>query len=187
MLSIMPATLTLTNPWDELESIDNDSGSPDFLTLAPSHLIVDQSTRWAHNNIMPKAMPSSSGGRQSHRHNPLSEEYAPTEVLKQKAAKKRKSAQGEAGEKDFVDSKASQKILKIGQSLVDDEELERQGQKPSAAFGLDSRFQKDNEFDRGTRGFDEDEDEEEAWGDEDEEIAEEIVCIYGLVLWLSRD
>lgn len=124
---------------------------------------------------MPKALPPSSGGRQVHRHNPLSEEYAPTEALKQKAAKKRKSVQGEAGEKDFVDSKASQKILKIGQSLVDDEESEQRSKTPSTAFGLDSRFQQDNEFGPGTSGFDEDEDEEEAWGDEDEEIAEEIV------------
>lgn len=121
---------------------------------------------------MPKATMSSADSRQARRHNPLSEEYAPTEVLKQKPEKKRKGTRATNSEDNFVDSQASRQILKIGQDLIDEEELEQQKSKPNPAF----EFGQSAEPGRGGFGdLDDEEEEEEEWGDEEEEIVEEIV------------
>ncbi|KAB8360933.1 hypothetical protein FH972_024665 [Carpinus fangiana] len=119
---------------------------------------------------MPK-VPKSPGG-QNQRHNPLAEEYAPTHPLKQKAAKQRRSTQQDQDAGDsYIDSKASRRILKIGQDLVDEDEAEHKSSQPNPAFSFDSRFisQEDAEEDRTY------ENDEEAWGDDDEEaVAEDV-------------
>jgi len=115
---------------------------------------------------MPKA--SGSDSRQAQRHNPLSEEYAPTAPLRQKAPKRRKSAKGEGEEENYVDTKASRRILQIGQELVDEDTSEQQRAQPNPAFDFASRFgaDDDSDDDEGKAALDED---DEAWGDEGEE------------------
>lgn len=62
-----------------------------------------------------------------------------------------------------MDSKASRKILKIGQELADEAEGENRVEKPDTAFDFESRFEDDEE---------EPFEDAEAWGDEDEEVEE---------------
>jgi len=126
-------------------------------------------------------MPKSARGSDSHdarRHNPLSEEYAPTASLKQKANKKRKSRHDEE-EEHFVDSKSSRKILQLGQDLADEAELERPksvATQQNPLFSLrDSPFNGDVVSDDETGGYEEAN--AEAWGDDDEDnVVEEVVC-----------
>ncbi|KAH8686015.1 rRNA processing protein-like protein Bystin [Tricladium varicosporioides] len=107
---------------------------------------------------MPKATTPVSAARQARRHNPLEDDITATVILKNKPGK-RKSRHQEEGDQ-FVDSKASRKILRIGRELADEADAENQTGKPNAAFNFDTRF--------------EDEDEEESfedhemWGDEEE-------------------
>jgi essential nuclear protein 1 len=111
---------------------------------------------------MPKAMTPVSAERQARRHNPLEEDLTAIGPLKNRPGK-RKSRHQDEGEQ-FVDSKASRKILRIGQELADEDAEENQVQKPNTAFDFESRF-----------GGEEDEEpfeDAEAWGDEEE--AEEI-------------
>lgn len=125
---------------------------------------------------MPKAQRSNSGARQERRHNPLSEEYSPTAPIKQKAGKKRKSGDGDDDARaGFVDSKASRKILDLGQDLAEEDAAERRATeptKPTTAFSLESRFpeshlgEEDEEEEIGEY------DDEEAWGSEEEETEE---------------
>lgn len=123
-------------------------------------------------------MPKAPAGdvRQARRHNPLSEEYQPSNPLKQKAPKKRKSQANPEDEDHYVDSKASQRILKIGQDLADEEEAEAEALRPKGpnpAFDFESRFPREVESDdEGVPGADDDDD--EVWGDEEEEEVEEI-------------
>lgn len=117
---------------------------------------------------MPKS--TTSDARRERRHNPLSEEYLPSLPQKQRAIKRKKS-QTEGGDADhYVDTKASRKILKIGQDLADEDEAEQQALRPQAsnpAFAFESRFAEDVVSD-------DDEDEQpggdgDEWGDADEE------------------
>ncbi|KAF2425337.1 Bystin-domain-containing protein [Tothia fuscella] len=103
------------------------------------------------------------------RHNPLASDYSAEQPFKQKAPKKR-SRRDEGDEERFIDTKASRKILKIGQDLVDEDEEERLKGFPklaNPAFGFESRF-------GGADGDGEEEDgrEEDAeeWGDVEEEV-----------------
>ena len=127
---------------------------------------------------MPKTARSNSTARQDRRHNPLSEEYAPTQPLKQKAGKKRKSISDADGQDAYVDSKASRRILDLGQDLAAEDEAEREAGRPktpSTAFTFESRFPRDvvsDEEDEGGAQVGE-YDDEEAWGSEDE-VVEEI-------------
>lgn len=76
---------------------------------------------------MPKAprAPVSATARQARKHNPLSEEYAPTDAsFKQKAPKSKRKGDDDTAETSYVDSAASKKILKIGKDLVDEEAAE---------------------------------------------------------------
>ncbi|KAK0653560.1 Uncharacterized protein DIS24_g6011 [Lasiodiplodia hormozganensis] len=123
---------------------------------------------------MPKAT-SGADARHARRHNPLTEDYAPSNPLKQKAAKRKKTRSEHADEQGYVDSKASQKILKIGQDLAEEEEAEleaRRPKQPNPAFNFDTRFQDGPESDEDEIAYGEDDD---AWGDDDdEEIVEEV-------------
>jgi essential nuclear protein 1 len=118
---------------------------------------------------MPKSTTPTSV-RQGRRHNPLEDDLLATGPLRTKAPKRKsKDDDGEDQEHQFVDSKASKKILQIGRELAEEDE----GAPPppalteSNAFGFDSRFDLDDEdndpFGEG----------EAAWGDE-EELVEEI-------------
>ncbi|KAI1381765.1 Bystin-domain-containing protein [Hypoxylon crocopeplum] len=104
--------------------------------------------------------------RQMRRHNPLEDDLVATGPLRTKAPK-RKSKADEEEQDNYIDSKASKKILRIGRELA--EEIDVAPPRPpteSNAFGFESRFDEDGEDD----GAFEDED---VWGDEDE-IVEEI-------------
>ncbi|THW45416.1 Bystin-domain-containing protein [Aureobasidium pullulans] len=124
-------------------------------------------------------MPKAPGGdaRQMRRHNPLSEDYAPSNPHKQKAPKRK--GRSTAGDEDneqqaYIDSKASRKIISLGQDLTAEEEAEQEARRPQN--GTKSAF----EFERSLRD-EEDSDEEagipaddEAWGDEEDEEVEEV-------------
>lgn len=111
---------------------------------------------------------SFSGSRNGRHHQPLSDDIISTGPL---SAKSKKKAKVEDDEDRYVDSRASRKILKIGQDLIDEEEEENKAAIPNPAFNFDSRLLIDNEIDEDNYGED-----EEAWGDEDEEV-EEMVCL----------
>ena len=121
---------------------------------------------------MPKAVRSNSSARQERRHNPLSEEYSPTAPLKQKAGKKRKQSNVDAREQDsYVDSKASRRILDLGQDLAVEDEKHRQDNRPpvpNPAFSFESRFPTDVVSDEEPAAEPGEYDDEEAWGSEEE-------------------
>jgi essential nuclear protein 1 len=109
---------------------------------------------------MPKATTPASVSR---RHNPLEDDLtASGGILKNKPGK-RKSRHQEEGDQ-FVDSKASRKILKLGQELADESEATEKAQNPKPVFTFESRS--DGEEDETY------EDDEEAWGGIDEEVEE---------------
>ncbi|KAK5137300.1 hypothetical protein LTR08_000270 [Meristemomyces frigidus] len=122
---------------------------------------------------MPKTVRSNSSVRGDRRHNPLSEEYSPSQPLKQKAGKKRKQSHSEGAEKNaYVDSKSSRRILDLGQDLAAEDEAEREAGRPKApstAFTFESRFPRDVVSDEEDGGVEVGEyDDEEAWGSEEE-------------------
>lgn len=114
---------------------------------------------------MPKAT-TPTAVRPSRRHNPLEEDITATGLLRNKPSKK-KSKAGDRDEENFVDSRASKTILRMGRELAEEESAERAVPKPTVDnFGYDSRF--DDEADEENRVYDED----EAWGEEEEEVEE---------------
>lgn len=69
-------------------------------------------------------------------------------------------------QENYIDSKASKKILRIGRELAEESDVAPQRPpKESNAFGFDSRFGEDDE---DNEPFED----EEVWGDEDEEVEE---------------
>ena len=115
---------------------------------------------------MPKVPGASRKSEERPRHNPLAEEYAPSGPVKQKAAKRRKVSQEDGG--PTIDAKASRKILKIGQDLVEEVDQEDTASRPNPAFAVNSRVDEDG----GEERYEEAED-EEAWGsDDDDEVLE---------------
>lgn len=107
--------------------------------------------------------------RQARRHNPLEDDITATGLLRNKPSKKRSRSTQDADD-SFVDSKASQNILRIGRELADEEKAERRGAavpEPTVDnFGYDSRF--DDAVDEQGKTYDDD----EAWGDDDEVVEE---------------
>jgi essential nuclear protein 1 len=121
---------------------------------------------------MPKA--TTPDARLQRRHNPLADDIVATGPLKTSKGKKRKSgSHGVDEERDFVDTKASRKILKIGRELVDEDDAEADLKTPGVnpAFDFDSRFGADEEDEEEGGALD---DGDDAWGDEEEEEIEEI-------------
>jgi len=109
------------------------------------------------------------------RHNPLAEEISPSNPWKQKPPKKQKKShrEDEDGE-GFVDSKSSRKILEMGESLAVEDERERQSEAQARrppvenpAFALDIRLEEEDVEESTIH-----EDDDEAWGDEDEVVEE---------------
>lgn len=71
-----------------------------------------------------------------------------------------------------MNSKASRRILQIGQELVDEDELERKKSAPNPAFDFGARSAEfEDDEDQEQEAYDDDED---AWGSE-EEVVEELV------------
>lgn len=112
---------------------------------------------------MPKTTASVSEARQPRRHNPLEDDLLATGPLRSKPIK-RKLGKDDGGE-NYVDSRASRNILRIGRELADEEEEMQKASKPNAAFSFESRFE--DEVDEAAY------EDEEAWGDE-EEVVEEV-------------
>ncbi|OTA76145.1 hypothetical protein M434DRAFT_402562 [Hypoxylon sp. CO27-5] len=116
---------------------------------------------------MPKATTPTSV-RQGRRHNPLEDDLLATGPLRAKAPKRKsKGGDEEEEQENYIDSKASKKILRIGRELA--EEIDVAPPRPSKesnAFGFDSRFDEDDE---DNEPFED----EEVWGDDDE-ILEEV-------------
>ena len=118
---------------------------------------------------MPKSrVPGSSGSRSARRHNPLSDDIVATGPLREKS--KKRKLRPEDGEDKFVDSRSSGKILKIGQDLIEEEQEEHITTAPNPAFAFESRFTQESEPEEDGRI-----DDEEAWGDDDEGVVEEVV------------
>ena len=121
---------------------------------------------------MPKATTPTHHRRRSgqRRHNPLEDDITATGILRTKSGKQDSEAADGDNEDNFVDSRSSKNILRIGRQLEEDDGLERS--KPQAppladSFGYDSRFDDDAEEQIKLYG-----DEDEAWGDVEEEVEE---------------
>lgn len=130
-----------------------------------SSLWLFATTLPAHTSKMPKTPSAPQGGR---RHNPLEDDITASGLLRNKPSK-RKSRGADDSEANFVDSKASKNILRIGRELAEEDNVERGSNIIPAAtidnFGYDSRFD-EAEDEHKTYGDD------EAWGDDDEEVEE---------------
>jgi essential nuclear protein 1 len=133
---------------------------------------------------MPKA-PKSPGAAVQQRHNPLAEEYAPSDPWKSKPAKRQKRNKEEKEDDKFVDSKSSRKILDIGRELEEEDERENRPKRQegaNAAFDFESRMGEDDLV------ADEEEvahieDDDEAWGEDDEEVEEVEIDANDLAAW----
>lgn len=106
---------------------------------------------------MPKATTPASA-RQERRHNPLEVDILATGPLKVKSGKRK--SKHEDQEERYVDSRASRKILRIGQELAAEDEESNQIPKPNAAFDFDSRFEDEEEEEPFADA--------ETWGDEED-------------------
>ncbi|KAL9047580.1 MAG: hypothetical protein Q9162_007981, partial [Coniocarpon cinnabarinum] len=108
------------------------------------------------------------------RHNPLAEDYSPTAPhQKHKSPKRRKlSSEDKQNENEYVDTKASQRILRIGQDLIEEDKSQLEAAKPNPAFDVTSRGVVDGpEQDRGENGAEDDArfpDDTSSWGSGDE-------------------
>jgi essential nuclear protein 1 len=133
-----------------------------FQDIFPSHSVVK--------------MPKSPKFGRNDRPRPVSlaQEYSPYQQLKQKAPKKRKQRDDDDLAENVVDSKASRKIISLGQDLADEDQAERQARYVSGAnqaFLSDPRLGLDAEY-----GDEADDDEYGEWEDEDNEQLEAEVC-----------
>ena len=117
-------------------------------------------------------MAPTSRSRSARRHAPLEEDITATGPLRHRS-KKRKARPEDDGS-GYVDSRSSRKILKIGQDLADEEQRELLAAAPNPAFTFESRFGGNSEPEE------EEEDDgrydDEAWGDEEDEMVDEVVC-----------
>ena len=112
-----------------------------------------------------------SRSRSQRRHAPLEQDLTATAPLR--ARSKKRKARPEAEDQGYVDSRSSRKILKIGQDLVDEEHQENLASAPNPAFTFESRFGAESDSEEGAA----ENSEEEAWVDEADDVAEEIVCL----------
>ena len=109
--------------------------------------------------------------RSQRRHAPLEQDLTASGPLR--ARSKKRKARTEVEDGGYVDSKSSRKILKTGQDLADEEHQESAILLPNPAFTFESRSGVENGSGEGELP---DED-EEAWGDEEENVLEEVVCL----------
>ena len=113
------------------------------------------------------SVPSS---KQFRHQKPLEDDLATTGPLRTKS-RKRKAHRGDDPGDSFVDSKASRKILRIGQELAEEDQQASQPQISNTAFTFESRYVANDSENVS------DHDDGEAWGDEDDEVVEDVVCI----------
>ena len=116
--------------------------------------------------------PSSSRSRSRLKHQPLENDIAATGPLRSRS--KKRKARPENEESGYVDSRASRKILKIGQDQATEEQENKEAVAPNPAFTFESRVEVESEPE-GDGG-----DDEEAWGDEEEDVVEEVVRIFDM-------
>lgn len=133
---------------------------------------------------MPKA-PKSPALREQ-RHNPLAEEYAPSDPWKNKAPRrqKRNKSDKEEDEQKYVDSKSSRKILEIGRELEEEdarENMARRPQKANPAFDFETRMGEDVMDSGDDRNSDVEEEDE--WAEDDEEVEEVEIDVNDLAAW----
>ena len=114
-------------------------------------------------------MAPSSRSKSQRRHVPLEQDLTSTGSLRIRSKKRKSRPEDEDG--GYVDSRSSRKILKIGQDLVDEDQLESTASEPNPAFTFESRFGAES----GSEEGDERHDDEEAWGDEEHDVVEEVV------------
>ena len=115
-------------------------------------------------------MAPSSRSRSQRRHAPLEQDLTATAPLR--ARSKKRKARPEVEDQEYIDSRSSRKILKIGQDLADEEHEESLASAPNPAFTFESRFGAESgSEDDAARNSD-----EEAWVDEADEGVEEVVC-----------
>jgi essential nuclear protein 1 len=133
---------------------------------------------------MPKA-PKSPGAGVQQRHNPLAEEYAPSDPWKQKPAKRQKRAKDDKDDtQNFVDSKSSRKILDIGRELEEEDEREsrvRPQEGANPAFDFETRMSEEDMVAEDVAYVDDDDD--EAWGNDDDEVEEVEIDANDLAAW----
>ncbi|KAN0073209.1 Bystin domain containing protein [Elaphomyces granulatus] len=121
---------------------------------------------------MPKAVTPRSAT--SRRHNPLTDDILSGGLLRTKSTKRR----SRSGEDDYenasqyIDAKASRKILRIGQDLAEEEAAEKEAglgeaEKINSAFDFASRFDGDEQVSDDEEKYGEDQ-----WGDEEVEEVE---------------
>ena len=114
-------------------------------------------------------MAPSSRSRSQRRHAPLEQDLTATAPLRNRS--KKRKARPESEDQEYIDSRSSRKILKIGQDLVDEEHEENLASVPNPAFTFESRFGAESSSEEGNaRNSD-----EEAWVDEADEVVEEVV------------
>ncbi|KAF1936133.1 bystin [Clathrospora elynae] len=129
---------------------------------------------------MPKAQKSPA---RNQRHDPLAEEYAPTDPWKNKAKRQKRNKDTGADEQTFVDSKSSRKILEIGRELEEEDERENQVRRPqeaNPAFDFETRMGADGMPAEESGQL---EDDDEAWGEDDEEVEEVEIDASDLAAW----
>ncbi|KZM23324.1 snoRNA-binding rRNA-processing protein [Ascochyta rabiei] len=130
---------------------------------------------------MPR-VPKSPGVR-GERHNPLAEEYLPSDPYKTKAKRQKRAKTDQQDEQGYVDSKSSRKILEIGRELEEEDERENQRGAPKGAnpaFDFEKRLGEDDLEEIVSGQFDDD---DEAWGEDDEEVEEVEIDADDLAAW----
>ena len=114
---------------------------------------------------MSKAIMSTGSALYRHQKS-LQEDLLATGPLRTKPKKRKAKRDGDDAEA-YVDSKRSQKILKIGQELAEEDRWESQVDPLNLSFTVASRFSGPGEQDNEHGS---DEETEEAWVDEDDEL-----------------
>lgn len=115
---------------------------------------------------MPKAT-TPVAERQGRRHNPLDADIVGgSGILRSGKSGRKSKSKPEKDEDHFVNSKQSAKILQLGRELADEDDEDKSSAAPEkSAFDIDSRFAPEGEDDTND-AFDDD----EAWGEEEEDI-----------------
>ena len=122
---------------------------------------------------MARSISRRSASRNNRHNQPLADEIASAGLLSTKSKKRKTKHDDEDEEARYVDSRSSRKILKIGQELADEDSDDAAPEKPNPAFTFDSRIATET-----VSGDDDDapEMEDDEWGDEEDEVVEEVVC-----------
>ena len=121
---------------------------------------------------MARSVSKRSASRNSRHRQPLADEIASAGLLSTKSKKRKTKHEDGDEEARYVDSSLSRKILKIGQDLADEDSVDVAPVKSNPAFTFDSRVITETVSDDDAPEIDDD----DAWGDEEDEVVEEGVC-----------